>query len=79
MMLYIAPDKVRIGEAVRDLNPDRPGPLTRDPKRKGLYSASGAWGDPTLATREKGQAVVESNVATILKEIEELRRASLGK
>jgi creatinine amidohydrolase len=74
MMLYIAPGSVRMKKAVRDLNPNQPGGLTRDPHGKGTYSPTGAWGDPTLATREKGQAVVESLVAAILKDIEELRQ-----
>lgn len=77
MMLYIAPESVRMKKAARDLNPNQPGPLTRDPHGKGTYSPTGAWGDPTLATREKGQAVVESLVATILRDIEELRQTSL--
>jgi creatinine amidohydrolase len=72
MMLYIAPESVQMKRAARDLNPNQPGGLTRDPKGKGTYSPTGAWGDPTLATREKGQAVVESLVITILKEIDEL-------
>jgi creatinine amidohydrolase len=79
MMLYIAPEIVRMEKGSRDLNPDQPGPLTRDPKGKGLYSPTGVWGDPTLATREKGSQLVESNVATILKDIEDLRRAGLPK
>jgi creatinine amidohydrolase len=77
MMLYIAPETVRMKKATRDLSPNQPGGLTRDPQGKGTYSPTGAWGDPTLATREKGQAVVESLVATILKDIEELRQTSL--
>ncbi len=77
MMLYIAPETVRMKKAARDLNPNQPGGLTRDPQGKGTYSPTGAWGDPTLATREKGQAVVESLVATILKDIEELRQTAL--
>ena len=77
MMLYIAPETVRMKKAARDLNPNRPGGLTRDPQGKGTYSPTGAWGDPTLATREKGQAVVEALVATILKDIEELRQTAL--
>jgi creatinine amidohydrolase len=76
MALYIAPESVQMKKAARDLNPDQPGPLTRDPKGKGTYSATGAWGDPTLATREKGQAVVESLVQRILEELDELRRES---
>ena len=75
MMLYIAPQSVQMKKAARDLNPNQPGGLTRDPKGKGTYSPTGAWGDPTLATREKGQAIVESLVTTILKDIEDLRRA----
>jgi len=77
MMLYIAPETVRMKKAVRDLNPNQAGGLTRDPQGKGTYSPTGAWGDPTLATREKGQAVVESLVSTILKDIDDLRQASL--
>jgi creatinine amidohydrolase len=77
MMLYIAPETVRMDKAARDLNPDQPGPLTRDPHGKGTYSPTGAWGDPTLATREKGQAVTESLVTTILKDIAELSHAPL--
>src|SRR5580698_1752568 len=76
MMLYISPESVHMKKAARDLNPNQPGGLTRDPQGKGTYSPTGAWGDPTLATREKGQAVTESLVSTILKDIEELRQAS---
>jgi creatinine amidohydrolase len=76
MMLYIAPESVQMKKAVRDFNPDQPGPLSRDPKGRGTYSPTGAWGDPTLATREKGQAVVESLLTTILKDIDDLRHAS---
>ena len=78
MMLYIAPESVRMKKAARDLNPNQPGGLTRDPQGKGTYSPTGTWGDPTLATREKGQAVVESLVASILKDIDELRQTSLS-
>jgi creatinine amidohydrolase len=77
MMLYIAPETVHMDKAARDLSPDQPGPLTRDPHGKGVYSPTGAWGDPTLATREKGQAVTESLVSTILKDIAGLSQAPL--
>jgi creatinine amidohydrolase len=76
MTLYIAPETVQMKKATRDLHTDKTGPLTRDPNAPGTYSPTGAWGDPTLATREKGRAVVESLVATILKDIEELRHNS---
>ncbi|HEY9868580.1 MAG TPA: creatininase family protein [Candidatus Obscuribacterales bacterium] len=77
IMLYIAPHLVDMSEAVKDYNPDRPGPLTRDPKGKGTYSPTGIWGDPTLATREKGRAFTEALVEGILKDIRALRSAPL--
>ena len=76
MTLYIAPETAHMKKAAKDLSPNQPGGLTRDQQGKGTYSPTGAWGDPTLATREKGQAVVESLVATILKEIDDLRKAA---
>lgn len=54
LMLFIAPNSVDMKKAVKDFNPDK-GSLTRDPKGKGTYSPTGAWGDPTLATKEKGE------------------------
>lgn len=66
MMLYIAPKIVRMDRAVKDYQPDRPGGLTRDPAAKtGTYSPTGTWGDPTVATAEKGKVVVEALVEHI--------------
>lgn len=77
MMLYIAPQTVDMSKAVRDYAPkEKPG-FSRTPDGPGHYSATGIWGDPTLATREKGQKVVEHMVAGILAEIEALRAAPL--
>lgn len=76
-MLYIAPDRVDMSRAVRDDSPAAPGPLTRKPDGKGVYSASGVWGDATLATREKGRVVVEATVAGILAELAALKSAEL--
>ncbi len=73
MMLYIDPSTVDMSKAVRDYGPDG-GPLTRDPKGRGTYSPTGIWGDPTLATRAKGEKLVEAAVAGILKDIEALRQ-----
>jgi creatinine amidohydrolase len=71
MMLYIAPDVVRMDRAARDIHPDRgPGGLRRDPKADaGIYSPTGAYGDPTLATREKGQIVVEGMVEYLVGQV----------
>ncbi len=66
-MLYIAPHLVRMDLARPELSPDRPGPLTRRiDAAAGVYSPSGAWGDPTLATPEKGRVVTEAIVAELI-------------
>lgn len=77
IMLYIAPADVDMKKAVKDYHPSRGRGLTRDPKGEGTYSASGIWGDPTLATREKGRRVTEFLVTGVLNEIEDLRKAPL--
>lgn len=73
MMLFIAPSTVDMSKAVKDYHPSPKGGLTRDPKAEGAYSASGIYGDATLATRQKGEIVVRARLAGILKEIQELR------
>lgn len=73
MMLYIAPETVDMSRAVKDYDsrPNRRG-LSRDPEGKGHFSPTGIWGDPTLATREKGRIIVENTVSAIIKQIREL-------
>lgn len=70
-MLYIDPATVDTRKAVKDYHPSESGGLTRDPQKPGAYSASGIYGDATLATREKGVAMAN--------EIEALRRAPVGR
>jgi creatinine amidohydrolase len=73
MMLYIAPEVVRMPKAVRDYRRLRDQwPHVDD---RGPQAATGVYGDPTLATRDKGQIIVEAMVAGILREIAELARA----
>ena len=72
MMLFIAPETVEMSKAVKDYHPGQ-GPLTRDPKGPGVYSASGIYGDATLATHAKGEKLVQALVASILLEINELK------
>ena len=81
MMLYIVPERVNMSRAVRDDDPSGPDArvLTRQRNGRDTYSPSGAWGDPTLATREKGRIVVEATVTGILNDIERLRAAGTGK
>jgi creatinine amidohydrolase len=76
MMLYMSPEDVDMSKAVKDYHPGKG--LTRDPSRKDMaYSASGVYGDATLATKEKGRIVTEALVARTLQEIEDLRGAPL--
>jgi creatinine amidohydrolase len=73
MMLYIAPETVDMSKAVKDYDsrPNRRG-LTRDPEGKAHYSPTGIWGDPTLASREKGKIIVENTITAIVKQVKEL-------
>jgi len=74
MMLHIAPDIVDMTEVVKDYDsrPGRKG-LTRDPEGKGVYSPTGIWGDPTLATPEKGKILVEALKDEIIKQVRSLK------
>jgi len=70
MMLFIASATVDMRKAVKDYHPSMKGGLTRDPREGGSYSASGIYGDATLATRQKGEIVVRAIVDGLLKEIQ---------
>ncbi len=75
MMLFIAPSTVDMKKAVKDYHPGKGGGLSRDPNGKGDYSASGIFGDATLATRKKGEIMVHAIVDGVLKEIDDLRKS----
>jgi creatinine amidohydrolase len=75
MMLYIDPASVDMTKAVKDYHPGA-SPLSRVPDPARTYSASGTYGDATLATREKGRQIVEAMVARLLLEIESVRAAT---
>lgn len=76
IMLELAPEIVRPGLARKDYTPGA-GPLTRDPARTGaVYSPTGAYGDPTLANREKGARIVETRVSKVVLEVRALREKS---
>jgi creatinine amidohydrolase len=78
MMLHIDPSSVDMSRAVKDYRPSA-GPirLTRTQGGEGTYSPTGIWGDPTLATRDKGRVFVEALVAGIGEDIQSLRSAAL--
>ncbi len=75
MMLVLAPEIVALENAEPDYHGDKSGPLTRcaekadEPDSKLVYSPTGAWGDPTLATREKGEAIVNALLDWIEKDL----------
>jgi creatinine amidohydrolase len=83
-MLYMDPASVDMRKAVKDYQPTPDGSarigFTRDPQAaargEGIYSPTGTWGDPTLATREKGRIATEATLTAILKQIETLRQAA---
>lgn len=77
MMLVVAPETVDMSKAVKDYHGNKPGGLTRDPNGPGVYSPTGIWGDATLATKEKGQVLVDALARAMLRDIEELRAAPL--
>jgi creatinine amidohydrolase len=79
MMLYIDPSVVDMSKAVSDYTPAPPGPLrlTRRRNGTGTYSATGIWGDPTLATPGKGRVVVEALVRGILGDLEILSKTAV--
>lgn len=73
IMLYIAPETVEMKKALKDYHPSGKGGLTRNPNGTADYSASGVFGDATLATRKKGEIMVHAIVDGVVREIEELR------
>jgi creatinine amidohydrolase len=71
VMLFIAPASVDMSKAVKDYHPSAKAGLTRNPKGEGSYSASGIFGDATLATRRKGEILARAIVEGIVKEIQD--------
>ncbi|PWT72527.1 MAG: hypothetical protein C5B46_06700 [Proteobacteria bacterium] len=76
LMLYIAPASVDMTKAVCDYEPGS-GRLTRTPGGQGVYSATGIYGDATLASREKGRTIADAMTQGILSDIARLQDAAL--
>jgi len=76
IMLFVDPSAVDMSKAVKEYGTGE-GPMTRQKDAPGVYSATGVLGDPTLATRDKGKAIVESLVGRVLEDIEKIRKADL--
>ena len=78
LMLYLEPGRVDQDKAVRDDHPrSGAGGFSRRPDRPGIFSPSGTWGDPTLATRDKGIRLAEAIIEGIAADIERLRNHPL--
>ena len=78
VMLFISPSSVDMKKAVKDFDTKTDvGPLVREQSGKGVYSPTGIYGDPTLATKEKGEKFVTAMIEGILREIDQLRRTPL--
>jgi creatinine amidohydrolase len=76
MMLFVDPAAVDMTRAVREYATGI-GVLTRKEGGPGVFSRSGVLGDPTGATKEKGQVLVETLLAGALEDIDNLRSAAL--
>lgn len=72
MMLYIKPEVVSLEKAKPELT-NKPGVLSPDPHAiDKAFSATGAWGDPTKATRDKGVIAVNIIKEMLKKQLTEL-------
>jgi creatinine amidohydrolase len=76
MMLFVDPAAVDMTRAVREYATGT-GILTRKEGGPGVFSKSGVLGDPTGATKEKGQRLVETLLAGALEDIDNLRSAAV--
>jgi creatinine amidohydrolase len=76
LMLYVDPERVDLQQATPELTAGE-GALTRELTGRGIYSRSGAVGDPTLATRENGKLLAEALVSGMLADVEAVRTAAL--
>jgi creatinine amidohydrolase len=76
MMLYMAPKVVAFSLARKDYSSDKSGALTRiaalaDTSDR-VYSPTGVWGDPTVASEAKGELIVRRLVASIVRDLNAL-------
>ena len=74
IMLVLKPDIVKMQKATRDFTGAGEGPLSPNKDVAGVYSPTGAWGDPTFASKEKGRKLVDALVTGITSEIDELTK-----
>lgn len=71
IMLFIAPQIVKMERAQKDYHPGS-GPLSRTETEGTVFSPTGAWGNPTLASKAKGEKLVNGLLDGITRDITEL-------
>jgi creatinine amidohydrolase len=76
LMLAIAPERVAMGLAARDIHPGV-APLSRQSGGPGRFSPSGIYGDATLATRAKGEVILPAFLDALAAEIMAMQDAAL--
>ena len=76
MMLFVDPSAVDMTRAPAEVTSGA-GPLTRDPSGRGIYSRSGAVGDASAASAQKGRALADALAAGMLDDIEKIRASAL--
>jgi creatinine amidohydrolase len=71
LMLALAPDLVDMAraEASPTLKTETPGRLTPSDPSSPNYSRSGSYGDPTLATRAKGEVLLAAMVDDLIEQV----------
>ena len=69
IMLAIAPGLVRMESAEPELRPTGKGPLSRNDSNASNYSPSGVFGDPTLASEEKGRKLLAAMLEDLRQEL----------
>ena len=80
LMLALAPDRVDISraEASPAIAYETPGPLTPSDPSSPNYSRSGSYGDPTLATRAKGEILLAAMVDDLAERVTAFLAAKSG-
>jgi creatinine amidohydrolase len=71
LMLALAPDRVDMSraEASPAVKTETPGRLTPSDASSPNYSRSGSYGDPTLATRAKGEVLLAAMVDDLIEQV----------
>ena len=71
LMLALAPDLVKMSraEASPEVKHETPGRLTPTDISSPNYSRSGSYGDPTLATRAKGEVLLAAMVGDLIEQV----------